>query len=51
MSTLDFDRYEDSDVNWRVRDGYGAVIAKHGEGLPVHVRLRRCGASTIAASD
>ena len=35
MSTLDFDRYEDSDVNWRVREGYGAVIATHGEGLPV----------------
>ncbi len=35
MSTLDFDRYEDSDVNWRVREGYGAVIAKHGEDLPV----------------
>ncbi|HZL30565.1 MAG TPA: NAD(P)/FAD-dependent oxidoreductase [Pseudolabrys sp.] len=33
MSTLDFDRYEDTEVNWRVREGYGAVIAKHGEGL------------------
>lgn len=35
MSTLDFDRYDDTDVNWRVREGYGAVIARHGEGLPV----------------
>jgi len=35
MSALDFDRYEDSEVNWRVADGYGAVIATYGEGLPV----------------
>jgi monoamine oxidase len=35
MSTIDFDRYRDSEVNWRLPDGYGAMIAKHGEGLPV----------------
>src|ERR1700720_1512243 len=35
VSTRDFQRYEDSGVNWRVIDGYGAVIAAHGEGLPV----------------
>lgn len=27
VSVLDFDAYEDSGVNWRVRDGYGAAIA------------------------
>jgi monoamine oxidase len=35
LSALDFERYENSDVNWRVREGYGAVIAEHGEGLHV----------------
>ena len=35
VSTRDFQRYDDSGVNWRVIDGYGAVIAAHGEGLPV----------------
>ena len=35
VSTRDFQRYHDSGVNWRVIDGYGAVIAAHGEGLPV----------------
>jgi hypothetical protein len=35
VSTRDFQRYDDSGVNWRVIDGYGAVIAAHGEGLPI----------------
>jgi len=35
VSARDFQRYDDSGVNWRVVDGYGAVIAAHGEGLPV----------------
>src|SRR3984893_9139663 len=35
VSTRDFQRYDDNGVNWRVIDGYGAVIAAHGEGLPV----------------
>jgi monoamine oxidase len=34
ISTLDFDRYEDSEVNWRVVEGYGATVATHGQGLP-----------------
>jgi monoamine oxidase len=35
VSTRDLAAYEDSGINWRVRDGYGAVIAAHGLVLPV----------------
>lgn len=35
MSTLDWDAYEDSDLNWRVRRGYGALIAAYGAPCPV----------------
>jgi monoamine oxidase len=35
VSARDFQRYDDSGVNWRVVEGYGAVIAAYGEGLPV----------------
>jgi monoamine oxidase len=35
VSARDFSRYEDSGINWRVVEGYGTVIAKHGAGLPV----------------
>lgn len=34
-STLDFANYEDTDENWPVRDGFGALIARVGDGLPV----------------
>ena len=37
VSARDFDAYDDSGVNWRVREGYGATIAAHGEGLSVVV--------------
>ncbi|RZN07916.1 FAD-dependent oxidoreductase [Bradyrhizobium genosp. SA-3] len=37
MSTLDWDAYEDSDLNWRVRRGYGTLIAAYG--APVTVAL------------
>jgi monoamine oxidase len=33
VSARDFDSYEDSGVNWRVREGYGTVIAAYGETL------------------
>lgn len=33
LSARDFDSYEDSGVNWRVREGYGATIAAYGESL------------------
>ena len=35
VSARDFSRYDDSGVNWRVVEGYGAVIATHGAGLPM----------------
>jgi monoamine oxidase len=35
VSVLDFDRYADSNVNWRVVEGYGAAIAGHGDSLSV----------------
>jgi monoamine oxidase len=35
LSTVDFDRYDDSDVNWRLPDGYGTAVAAYGHGLPV----------------
>jgi monoamine oxidase len=34
VSARDFDNYQDTEVNWRVVEGYGAAIAKHGEGVP-----------------
>jgi monoamine oxidase len=33
VSARDWSRYDDSGVNWRVVEGYGAVIAAHGAGL------------------
>lgn len=35
LSILDFDAYEDSNVNWRVKRGYGALVAAYGEQVPV----------------
>jgi len=35
VSAHDFDNYADTSVNWRVREGYGAAIAAHGDGVPV----------------
>jgi monoamine oxidase len=34
VSAIDFDRYDSTDVNWRVVKGYGALIADSGAGLP-----------------
>jgi monoamine oxidase len=34
-STLDSFNYRDTDHNWPVREGYGALVARHAEGLPV----------------
>jgi monoamine oxidase len=33
VSVRDFENYEDTEVNWRVIEGYGAVIAAHGADL------------------
>ena len=34
VSARDFDNYDDTGVNWRVVEGYGATIAACGDGLP-----------------
>lgn len=35
VSARDFDNYADTEVNWRVPRGYGALIAAHAYGVPV----------------
>jgi monoamine oxidase len=35
IDARDYARYEDDGVNWRVREGYGAMIAAYGSELPV----------------
>jgi monoamine oxidase len=35
VSILDMDAYEDTGVNWRVRHGYGALMAAYGASLPL----------------
>lgn len=35
VSVQDVGRYDDDDVNWRVREGYGSLIAGYGSPLPV----------------
>src|ERR1700756_5724973 len=35
VSILDFDAYEDTNLNWRVRRGYGALMAAYGATLPI----------------
>jgi len=35
MSAIDFDRYSDSELDWRLYDGYGALIVSYGDNLPV----------------
>ena len=34
-SILDFDAYEDTNLNWRVRRGYGALMMAYGASLPL----------------
>ncbi|OPZ00941.1 amine oxidase [Bradyrhizobium sacchari] len=34
MSTLDWDAYEDTNLNWRVRRGYGALVTAYGAPCP-----------------
>jgi monoamine oxidase len=45
----DFERYRDTEQNWRVVEGYGTVIAAHAQGVPVALdcevtRIDRSGA-------
>ena len=35
VSALDYSRYEDTGVNWRVTEGYGTTITAHAAGVPV----------------
>jgi hypothetical protein len=35
LSALDYATYKDTDVNWAVPDGLGAVVASAAEGLDV----------------
>ncbi|HVX77922.1 MAG TPA: NAD(P)/FAD-dependent oxidoreductase [Bradyrhizobium sp.] len=35
VSILDIDAYEDTEINWRVRRGYGALIAAYGASCPL----------------
>jgi monoamine oxidase len=35
LSIFDFDAYQDTDLNWRVRRGYGALMAAYGASLPL----------------
>ncbi len=35
VSILDMDAYEDTNINWRVRRGYGALMAAYGASCPL----------------
>jgi monoamine oxidase len=35
VSILDMDAYEDTNLNWRVRRGYGTLMASYGASLPL----------------
>src|SRR6202035_831230 len=35
VSIQDMDAYEDTNINWRVRRGYGALMAAYGARLPL----------------
>ncbi|MGE4220191.1 MAG: flavin monoamine oxidase family protein, partial [Alphaproteobacteria bacterium] len=35
LSTLDYASYRDTAENWPVREGFGALVARWGEGMPV----------------
>lgn len=42
IDARDYARYEDTGCNWRVRAGYGALIAALGAGLPVQFGTKVC---------
>src|SRR5258707_5452320 len=35
VSILDMDAYEDTEINWRIRRGYGALVAAYGALVPL----------------
>jgi monoamine oxidase len=40
VSTHDSNAYEDTEINWRVRKGYGALIAAYGAACPVALNCK-----------
>ena len=40
VSLLDMDAYEDTDINWRVRRGYGALMAAYGAHCPLALNMQ-----------
>src|SRR3954464_6625343 len=44
VSILDMDAYQDSNINWRARRGYGALIAAYGASCPL---VLNCAVSLI----
>lgn len=49
VSSLDYDAYGDTGVNWRVREGYGRLIARLGEAV-ADVVVRDCAVRRIDRS-
>jgi len=47
VSILDTEAYEDSEINWRVRRGYGALMAAYGASLPLNCQVLNCQVSLI----
>ena len=37
LSAHDYNRYDSTDINWRVREGYGALVARFGADVPVRL--------------
>ena len=40
FSALDMLNYEDTDENWPVREGYGELLKRHAEGLPIKLNTQ-----------
>jgi len=49
VSSLDYDAYGDTGVNWRVREGYGRLIARLGEAVS-SITVMDCAVSRIDRS-
>lgn len=37
LSAHDYNNYDSTDTNWRVREGYGALVARYGASVPVRL--------------